>query len=181
MDTENVVAADDPNPAIVEGEYVVEVSVTGFAVEGQVAVDGHRLTEDEAKEANEAKHAAVEALEVDLVEAFQREDGSGIFYFRWDPPAEAWVRDDVPVDRHFDADPPEGAAQTWHSAKLYTEHVVSAVVGAGFSIADVRIVTRAREDAPRDASQPSPPAKSEAASRRASRGEGKSGGAPAGG
>jgi hypothetical protein len=133
-----------------DSEYVVEVEVQGFAVEGQVAVDGSRLTAEEAQKANDEKRALVEGPGVEIVDVLQREDGSGIFYFRWDPPAEAFVREHDQNEDVADPDEPEHAAQTWQSAKLYTEHVASSVAGAGFLRVEHRIVTRDRAEDPSD-------------------------------
>jgi hypothetical protein len=125
-------------------EYMVEVEVQGFAVEGQVDVDGSRVTADEAEKANDDKLAMLKGNElVDIVDTLVRDDGSGIIYFRWDPPAEALVREHDQNVEVADSDEPEGAAQTWHSAKLYTEQVISAVAGAGLLRVGHKIGTRA--------------------------------------
>lgn len=116
-----------------DSEHVVEVEVQGFAVEGQVAVDGHRLDADEAEAANDEKVAILTDNEtVDLLDVLVREDGTGIVYFRWVPPGE-----------NVDGERLDDAADTWHSAKAYTEHIISTVVGAGLLRVEHRIGTRA--------------------------------------
>jgi len=113
-------------------EYVVEVEVTGFATEGMVAVDGHTLTAKEAREANADKLDGLEPsfadTEIEMHEPLVRDDGTGILYFVWDPPAE-----------NDDGTPRDDGAMTWMSAKQYTEHVISTVAGAGFAMVEHRI------------------------------------------
>lgn len=116
-------------------QLVVAIECEGFVHEGDPGTDGRPLSEGTATEVNNAK---LDHL-VDtygLVEHLIRDDGSAILYFEWDPPAEGEGED---VD---------GGAQTWQTAKLYTDNIRSAVAGVGLQIHEVIITARDSDTEP---------------------------------
>lgn len=121
-----------------DSEYVVEVEVDGFVVEGMVAVDGSRIDAKQAKAANKEKFKALRDPLVKLSDSLVRDDGTGILWFSWFPPIET---DETGKPT------PDGAA-TWMEAKGYTAHVLSVVVGAGLRRVEHRIVIRDPEGLP---------------------------------
>jgi hypothetical protein len=110
-------------------QFVVAIECEGFVHEGDPGTDGRPISESTANDLNNGK---LEQLSDNygLVESLVRDDGSGILYFEWDPPLE---NEDEDV---------AGAAQTWHSAKLYTDHTRSAVAGIGLQVNEVVISLR---------------------------------------
>lgn len=117
---------------------MVEVEVDGFVAEGMVAVDGSRIDAKQAKAANKGKLAALKDPLVKLADSLIRDDGTGILYFRWEPP----------VETNEKGKPLDDGAATWMEAKSYTAHVLSVVVGAGLRRIEHRLVTRDPEAAP---------------------------------
>lgn len=109
-----------------DSQFVVAIECEGFVHEGDPGTDNQPLEADVAESVNNEKLTQL-SENYGLVESLVRDDGSGILYFEWDPPAE--TEDD-------------GAAQTWHSAKLYTDHIRSAVGGVGFQVNEVSISVR---------------------------------------
>lgn len=112
-----------------DSQYVVEVEVEGFLTSDAVDSEGKKLTPAAINKANKAKLNAFDKT-VTVVDSLVRDDGTGILHFQWDPPREDEWDDD-----------PTGAV-TWQSAKEYTEHIISSVVGAQFQIVEERIVLR---------------------------------------
>lgn len=117
---------------------MVEVEVDGFVVEGMVAVDGTIIDAKQAKAANKEKVEALKDPLARLADTLIRDDGTGIVWFHWTPPAETDDKGKVLDD----------GASTWMEAKSYTAHALSVVVGAGLRRVEHRLVTRGPEAPP---------------------------------
>lgn len=117
-----------------DSQYVVEVEVEGFE-----AVTGTENRVIDPADRDRLNRERLDYLpdDVNLVETLVRDDGTGILWFGWDPPAE----DEVDLDLGED-EKATGGAKTWQTAKEYTEHIRSSVVGAQFQVVECRIGLR---------------------------------------